>query len=139
MPALLTTIARFSATYRPKQWIARSRRVLAAAVLASLPGLSAGQGMEPVEVTVEWTHERCDFVLTKDAEGYGVVLKLTPVEIAAGDVLVGALSRINYTGRVTKQASGEPVMMRALKYGVRRKEAVRSISEYSRHCKPPAE
>ncbi|MEO8039761.1 MAG: hypothetical protein ABI794_13410 [Betaproteobacteria bacterium] len=112
----------------------------AALVLAlTSVGRADADEMEPVTVTVEWTAEKCDFVLTKDEYGHGVVRKLSPVTLEAGEVLVGNLSRINFSGRVIKQATGEATMMRGMRYGVRRKEAVRTIVEWSRYCKPPLE
>jgi hypothetical protein len=138
-PRLTFTHARNAAPAHHAVWRVLRRAVLVAALLASTSGAAVAQGMETVEVTVEWVNERCDFVLTRNDEGYGVVLKLTPVQVSAGDMLEGALARINYTGRVVNKSTGEAVMMRGLKYGVRRKEAVRSITGYSRNCKPPEE
>jgi hypothetical protein len=105
---------------------------------------SAARGAEdaqPVAVTIEWIGgDRCEFMLTKDDEGYGVVLKMDPIiPLAPGDVIVGKLSSINFTGRVTKQSTGEATMMRAMKFGARKKDAVKQIKDWSRFCKPPTE
>lgn len=89
--------------------------------------------------TVEWFSERCDYLLTRNADGYGVVLKFNQITFEPGDTIVGDLSRINVTKRVEKGSTGEGTMMRGLKYGVRRKEAVGAIKEWSRYCKPPLE
>lgn len=101
----------------------------------------AAEDAQPVAVTIEWIGgDRCEFMLTKDDEGYGVVLKMDPIiPLAPGDVLLGKLSSINFTGRVVKQGTGEATMMRAMKYGARRKDAVKQIVDWSRFCKPPAE
>lgn len=119
------------------------RRCLAALLLAFCAGtVAAAEAPGPVAVTIDWlaTNGRCEFMLTKDDEGYGIVLKMDPIiPLAPGDVIVGKLSTINFTGRVVKEATGEATMMRAMMYGARRKDAVKQMVEWSRFCKPPAE
>lgn len=119
------------------------RRCLAALALAFCAGpVAAAEAPGPVAVTIDWlaTNGRCEFMLTKDDEGYGIVLKMDPIiPLAPGDVIVGKLSTINFTGRVVKEATGEATMMRAMMYGARRKDAVKQMVEWSRFCKPPAE
>lgn len=119
------------------------RRCLAALALACCAGpVVAAEAPGPVAVTIDWlaTNGRCEFMLTKDDEGYGIVLKMDPIiPLAPGDVIVGKLSTINFTGRVVKEATGEATMMRAMMYGARRKDAVKQMVEWSRFCKPPAE
>jgi len=119
------------------------RRCLAAVALAFCAGpVAAAEAPGPVSVTIDWlaTNGRCEFMLTKDDEGYGIVLKMDPIiPLAPGDVIVGKLSTINFTGRVEKVATGEATMMRAMMYGARRKDAVKQMVEWSRFCKPPAE
>ncbi|MBX9962372.1 MAG: hypothetical protein K2Y35_04905 [Burkholderiales bacterium] len=119
------------------------RRCLAVLALACCAGpAAAAEAPGPVAVTIDWlaTNGRCEFMLTKDDEGYGIVLKMDPIiPLAPGDVIVGKLSTINFTGRVVKEATGEATMMRAMMYGARRKDAVKQMVEWSRFCKPPAE
>lgn len=118
------------------------RRGLAALALALCAGpAAAAEAPGPVAVTIEWlAANRCEFMLTKDDEGYGIVLKMDPIiPLAPGDVIVGKLSTINFTGRVVKESTGEATMMRAMMYGARRKDAVKQMVEWSRFCKPPAE
>lgn len=102
---------------------------------------AAAEAPGPVAVTIEWlATNRCEFMLTKDDEGYGIVLKMDPIiPLQPGDVIVGKLSTINFTGRVVKESTGEATMMRAMMYGARRKDAVKQMVEWSRFCKPPAE
>lgn len=102
---------------------------------------TAAEDAQPVSVAIEWIGgDRCEFMLTKDDEGYGVVLKMDPIiPLAPGDVIQGKLSSINFTGRVVKKDTGEATMMRAMMYGARRKDAVKQIKDWSRFCKPPAE
>lgn len=117
-------------------------RCLAAVMFSSCAGVvAAAEAPGPVAVTIEWlATNRCEFMLTKDEEGYGIVLKMDPIiPLAPGDVIVGKLSTINFTGRVVKEATGEATMMRAMMYGARRKDAVKQMVEWSRFCKPPAE
>ncbi len=117
----------------------KSRLALAALLaLCAAPALADDPPVSAV-TTVEWFSERCDYVLTKNADGYGVVLKFNQITFEPGDTIVGDLSRINVTRRVEKGSTGEGTMMRGLKYGVRRKEAVGAIKEWSRYCKPPVE
>jgi hypothetical protein len=113
--------------------------LLAAAMVAN--AATGAEDAQPVSVTIEWIGgDRCEFMLTKDEEGYGVVLKMDPIiPLAPGDVLLGKLSSINFTGRVVKQGTGEATMMRAMKYGARKQDAVKQIKDWSRFCKPPAE
>lgn len=124
-------------TMRTPRW--RWSMLLAATMVAN--AASAAEDAQPVSVTIEWIgSDRCEFMLTKDAEGYGVVLKMDPIiPLAPGDVLLGKLSSINFTGRVVKQGTGEATMMRAMKYGARKQDAVKQIKDWSRYCKPPAE
>lgn len=119
---------------------ARASRLLHSTLLGACLCMSAGISAAASEVTVDWASERCDFILTKNQDGHGVVLKLTPVVLEQGEVLVGDLDRINYSGRVVRQSNGEGVMMRGLKYGVRRRAALDTILDWgSRYCKPPTE
>jgi hypothetical protein len=126
-----------SASMRAPRW--RSSVLLALALVAS--AATAAEDAQPVSVTIEWIGgDRCEFLLTKDAEGYGVVLKMDPIiPLAPGDVLLGKLSSINFTGRVVKEGTGQATMMRAMKYGARRKDAVNQIREWSRFCKLSAD
>ncbi len=115
-------------------------RLLHATLLGACLFMATGVAGAASEVTVDWSSERCDFILTKNQDGHGVVLKLTPVILEQGEVLVGDLDRINYSGRVVRQSNGEGVMMRGLKYGIRRKAALDTILDWgSRYCKPPTE
>lgn len=120
-----------------------ARRGLATLAFALCAGTAAAaEAPGPVAVTIDWlaTNGRCEFMLTKDDEGYGIVLKMDPIiPLAPGDVIVGKLSTINFTGRVVKESTGEATMMRAMMYGARRKDAVKQMVEWSRFCKPPAE
>jgi hypothetical protein len=114
---------------------------LALATLLALCAVPALADEVPASAvtTVDWFSERCDYVLTKNADGYGVVLKFNQITFEPGDTIVGDLSRIKVTKWVEKGSTGEGTMMRGLKYGVRRKEAVGAIKEWSRYCKPPLE
>lgn len=117
-------------------------RCVAALIFSLCAGaVAAAEAPGPVSVTIEWlATNRCEFMLTKDDEGYGIVLKMDPIiPLAPGDVIVGKLSTINFTGRVVKESTGEATMMRAMMYGARRKDAVKQMVEWSRFCKPPAE
>ncbi len=119
---------------------APTSRLLCSLLAGSSLLAAAGLAGAASEVTVDWTTERCEFVLTKNQDGYGVVLKLTQVVLEPGEVLVGDLDRINYSGRVVRQALDQGVMMRGLKYGVRRKVALNTIFDWgSRFCNPPTE
>ncbi|MCW5625144.1 MAG: hypothetical protein KIT73_10560 [Burkholderiales bacterium] len=117
-----------------------SRLVATAFTAVAWSGVVGAQSGEPVQVTVEWvsTNDRCDFVLVKNDEGHGVLLKLSPVTLEPGDTLTGPFDRINVSGRAVK-GNGDAAMMRGLKYGERRKVAVGAIEEWSRFCKPPKE
>ena len=124
---------------KPLENAVTSRLALAALLaVCALPALAEDPPASAV-TTVDWFSERCDYVLTKNADGYGVVLKFNQITFERGDTIVGDLSRINVTKRVEKGSTGEGTMMRGLKYGVRRKEAVTAIKDWSRYCKPPME
>ncbi len=126
-----------STSMRTPRW--RWSALLALAMIATTA--KAAEDAQPVLVTIDWIGgDRCEFMLTKDDEGYGIVLKMDPIiPLAPGDVLKGKLSSINFTGRVVKEPSGEATMMRAMMYGARRKDAVKQIKIWSRFCKPPVE
>ncbi|MBI1394468.1 MAG: hypothetical protein GC151_00700 [Betaproteobacteria bacterium] len=102
------------------------------AVLGCVPSAFA------VTMEVVWSNERCDYVLAKNEDGYGVVQKATPIVLAPGDKLEGALDEVGFFRKVTKVGGDQPVMMRGMKYGILRKEAVNTIWEWSRYCNPPS-
>ncbi len=101
--------------------------------------VSAADARDPVKAEVVWTHERCDFVVTRNEAGHGIVMRLTPLSLKEGDVLVGALDDIGYGRKVAKQGTEEAAMMQIRKYGIRRKPALDMVYEWSRQCNPPEE
>ena len=103
---------------------------LAAAVAASAPAAA-------ITVEVVWTAPRCDYLLVRDSEGHGIVYRSSPIEIAVGDRLEGGLDQVNTFRRVVKVSTGEATMMRTMKYGIRRKQAVETIQDWSAYCDPP--
>ncbi|MBK8015964.1 MAG: hypothetical protein IPK20_04085 [Betaproteobacteria bacterium] len=107
------------------------RALFAAAVTAvSFPA-------HAVTAEVVWHDPKCDFVLVKNEDGHGIVLKASPIELKSGDVLDGALDQVGYFRRIAKVGTEETSMMRGMKYGVRRKVAVELISDWSSYCNPP--
>ena len=112
--------------------------VLSAAA-CSLPMSASAQQREQIVMEVHWTDERCDFVVTQDAAGYGVAMRLTPLTLKAGDVLVGPLNAVGAGGKVGKQGTTEVAMMQVRKYGIRRSLAYDLVFEWSRYCNPPEE
>ncbi|MEI7968883.1 MAG: hypothetical protein WCJ69_07845 [Betaproteobacteria bacterium] len=113
----------------------------AAAALASLLLLlgNAAFAREPFPMEVAWTDPRCDFIVTRNDAGHGVVMRLTPLSLVAGDVLVGSLDEVGYGRKIGKQGSDEAAMMQIRKYGIRRKVALDLVYEWSRYCNPPEE
>lgn len=112
------------------------------AALAAIVGLTtAGTAVaaDPIEMEVAWTDEKCDFVVTKNAAGHGIAMRLTPLTLAAGDVLSGSLDAVGYGRKIVKVGTDEAAMMQIRKYGIRRKVAFDFIYDWSRHCNPPEE
>lgn len=86
--------------------------------------------------TIDWVSERCDYLIAKTDEGYAVVFIMSPAKLSVGDTLEGDIHSVGYIRRIIKQGSGDVIMMRGEKYGIKRKVAVKTIREYSRYCKP---
>ncbi len=112
------------------------------AALAAVIGLTIAGGAtaaDPIEMEVAWTDEKCDFVVTRNAAGHGIAMRLTPLTLTAGDVLQGSLDAVGYGRKITKVGTDEAAMMQIRKYGIRRKVAFDFIYDWSRHCNPPEE
>jgi hypothetical protein len=120
-----------SRTGRPPQGL---RRVIAGALL-----LGAASVAQAVTMEVAWTDPKCDFIVTKNAAGHGIAMRLTPLTLAAGDVLSGSLDAVGYGRKIVKVGTDEAAMMQIRKYGIRRKVAFDFIYDWSRHCNPPEE
>lgn len=99
----------------------------------------SAQSRETLEMEVAWTDERCDFIVTRNSAGHGVVMRLTPLNLKIGDVLVGPLNEVGFGRKIAKQGTDEAAMMQIRKYGIRRKPALDLVYEWSRHCNPPEE
>jgi len=110
---------------------------LAAAIGLTIAGVALAA--DPIQMEVAWTHEKCDFVVTKNAAGHGIAMRLTPLTLVAGDVLVGSLDAVGFGRKIAKQDTDEAAMMQIRKYGIRRKVAFDLIYDWSRHCNPPDE
>ena len=110
------------------------RRVVAGALL-----LGAASVAQAVTMEVAWTDPKCDFIVTKNEAGHGIALRMTPLEVVAGDKLDGALDQIGFVRKIAKLGSDESMMMQIRKYGIRRKVAFDFIYDWSRYCNPPEE
>jgi len=112
------------------------------AALAAVIGLTiagAAIAADPIQMEVAWTDEKCDFIVTKNAAGHGIAMRLTPLPLVAGDVLTGSLDAVGYGRKISKVGTEEAAMMQIRKYGIRRKVAFDFIYDWSRHCNPPEE
>ena len=110
--------------------------------LATVVGLAiscAATAADPIQMEVAWTDEKCDFIVTKNAAGHGIAMRLTPLPLVAGDVLVGYLDAVGFGRKIAKQGTDDAAMMQIRKYGIRRKVAFDFIYDWSRHCNPPEE
>ena len=110
---------------------------LAAAVGLTIAGTATAA--DPIEMEVAWTDDKCDFIVTRNAAGHGIAMRLTPLALAAGDVLVGSLDAVGYGRKIVKLGTDDAAMMQIRKYGIRRKVAFDFIYDWSRHCNPPEE
>ena len=115
-----------------------SVRILSRAVLATLLAASA-HGAQALTMEVAWTDPKCDFIVTKNEAGHGIALRMTPLELAIGDRLDGALDQVGFVRKIAKLASEDSLMMQIRKYGIRRKVAFDFIYDWSRYCNPPEE
>lgn len=122
-----------------KRAIGLPHRLAAVAAVVGLTIAGAAAAADPIEMEVAWTDEKCDFIVTKNAAGHGIAMRLTPLTLAAGDVLVGSLDAVGYGRKITKLGTDEGAMMQIRKYGIRRKVAFDFIYDWSRHCNPPEE
>lgn len=102
------------------------------------PEVSA-QSREVLEMEVAWTDDRCDFIVTRNDAGHGIVMRLTPLPLKIGDVLVGPLNEVGYGRKIAKQGTDDAAMMQIRKYGIRRKPALDLVYEWSRYCNTPEE
>lgn len=121
----------------PSRPVARAARTLAAGAAFALA--ASAHARDDVTMEVAWTDDRCDFVVSRDAHGYGIAMRLTPLALRSGDVLVGALDEIGYGRKIAKQGTDDAAMMQIRKYGIRRKVALDLVYDWSRQCNPPEE
>lgn len=117
-----------------KRWLG-----CAVAVLLFSSTAFAQTDAQPRVSTVDWTGEKCDYLIAKNEDGYTVVSILSPAKFSIGDVLEGDIHSVGYIRRIVKQGSGDVIMMRGEKYGIKRKLAVKYVREWSRYCKPEDE
>lgn len=110
------------------------RRMIAGALLFGAISVAHAVTME-----VAWTDPKCDFIVTKNEAGHGIALRMTPLDVTAGDKLDGALDQIGFVRKIAKVGSDESMMMQIRKYGIRRKVAFDFIYDWSRYCNPPEE
>lgn len=108
--------------------------IAAAAVLCGASGAADAFVMDVV-----WTEPRCDFVVTKNAAGHGIALRMTALDLKIGDQLDGALDEIGYIRKIAKVGTDEAAMFQIRKFGIRRKVAYDLVYEWSRQCNPPEE
>jgi hypothetical protein len=118
-----------SRTGRPPQGL---RRVIAGALL-----LGAASVAQAVTMEVAWTDPKCDFIVTKNEAGHGIAMRMTPMDLVAGDQLDGALDQIGFIRKIAKVGTEESLMMQIRKYGIRRQVAFDFIYDWSRYCNPP--
>jgi len=112
----------------------RLRRLLAGAVL-----FGAASVVHALTMEVAWTDPKCDFIVTKNEAGHGIAMRMTPMELVAGDKLDGALDQIGFIRKIAKVGTEESLMMQIRKYGIRRQVAFDFIYDWSRYCNPPEE
>ena len=110
---------------------------VAAAIALTFAGTALAA--DPIKMEVAWTDEKCDFIVTKNAAGHGIAMRLTPLSLVAGDVLEGSLDAVGYGRKIAKVGTDDAAMMQIRKYGIRRKVAFDFIYDWSRHCNPPEE
>jgi len=91
----------------------------------------------PCFSSVSWTDPKCDFIVTKNEAGHGIAMRMTPMELVAGDQLDGALDQIGFIRKIAKVGTEEALMMQIRKYGIRRQVAFDFIYDWSRYCNPP--
>jgi hypothetical protein len=116
--------------------------LLAAVGVCALSATKVSHADEPAAPrisTVDWAQEKCDYLIAKNEDGYTIVSILSPGKFTAGDVLEGDIHSVGYIRRIVKQGSGDVIMMRGEKYGIKRKVAVKTVREWSRYCKPEDE
>ena len=124
---------------KPPSALRRHLRAWVAVLGILVASGASAQSREILEMEVAWTDDRCDFIVTRDDAGHGVVMRLTPLALKIGDVLVGPLNEVGYGRKIAKRGTDEAAMMQIRKYGIRRKPALDLVYEWSRYCNPPEE
>ncbi len=114
------------------------RRVLRRAIVGALL-FGVAQGAQALTMEVAWTDPKCDFIVTKNEAGHGIAMRMTPMDLVAGDRLDGELDQIGFIRKIAKVGTEESLMMQIRKYGIRRKVAFDFIYDWSRYCNPPEE
>jgi hypothetical protein len=94
-------------------------------------------GAHALTMEVAWTDPKCDFIVTKNEAGHGIAMRMTPMDLVAGDQLDGALDQIGFIRKIAKVGTEESLMMQIRKYGIRRQVAFDFIYDWSRYCNPP--
>ena len=60
------------------------------ATIATAIGLTlsgAAIAADPIKMEVAWTDEKCDFIVTKNAAGHGIAMRLTPLPLIENLIL----------------------------------------------------
>ena len=89
------------------------------------------------EATIVWERDRCEFVLIKKADGYGLIMQFSAERLKPDDVIDSEFQHsVNSGKQFTNMRTGETGMLRGVKFGLTRGQALKS---FPKSCKAPAE
>ncbi|MSQ58269.1 MAG: hypothetical protein EXR36_01070 [Betaproteobacteria bacterium] len=122
-------------------WIARMPYSSGFSRLPMVIGLFAMLAGAPLahaeEATVVWERERCEYVLIKKADGYGLIMQFSAERLKPDDVIESEFQfSVNSGKQFTNKRTGETGMLRGVNFGLTRSQALKS---FPKSCKAPAE
>ncbi|MFN0315267.1 MAG: hypothetical protein ACKVQA_09545 [Burkholderiales bacterium] len=89
------------------------------------------------EATIVWERDRCEYVLIEKADGYGLIMQFSAERLKPGDVIESEFRfSVNSGKQFTNKRTGETGMLRGVKFGLTRNQALKS---FPKSCKAPAE
>lgn len=131
--AILPAAKRYTARvlFNWNQVMSGIKRCIAAALSAvALMGAAIAQQTEDDQEIgeVNWSHERCEYILVVLDDGYGIITQFSAERLKAGDKISAAFHfSINSGKKFINQATGETGMLRGAAFGLTRAQALKRI------------
>lgn len=111
--------------------------IMSSAILGFLAALAPMPMARAEEASIIWERERCEYVLIKKADGYGLIMQFSAERLKPDDVIESEFQHsVNSGKQFTNKRTGETGMLRGVKFGLTRSQALKS---FPKSCKAPAE